>query len=75
MPDSNPTEFESGHRAAVIRACVSAPRIKDPQPLNILAERGTIEADLMLKLRRPTSEEIASEIRHGVWPLAILILI
>ena len=75
LPGADPTELESGHRAAVIRACVSAPRIKDPQSLNILANRGTIEADLMLNLRRPTSEEITSGIRHGVWPLAILVLI
>ena len=74
-PDADPTELDSGHRAAVIRACLSAPRIKDPQRVNALPNRDTIEAELMLKLRRPTSEEIATGTRHGVWPLAILTLV
>jgi len=74
MPDADPIELESGHRADVIRACLSAQRIKDPKQVYGLAKRDTVEADLTLKLRRPTSDEIGAGIRHGVWPLAVLIL-
>jgi superfamily II DNA or RNA helicase len=62
-------------QAKAIREIVNAVRVKDPlrgdlEPLMLSHER-----DVTLQLRTPSESDVASRVRHVVWPVGALILI
>jgi superfamily II DNA or RNA helicase len=68
-------ELTADLQAKAIREIVNAVRVKDPsrgdlEPLMLSHER-----DVTLQLRTPSESDVASRVRHVVWPVGALILI
>ena len=72
--DGEPIELEGKQRAELIRAAQGVTRVKDPSGFLIRPDLQDLEHDLLWSLRKPSEPEIASGIRHSVWPLAALVL-
>lgn len=66
-----PVELNPDVRSKIIRVIMSAQRARDGdvQAFGRLLE---VEAQILAKLRIPTEDEIARNVRHGVWPIAAI---
>jgi len=66
-----PVELKPDIRSKIIRVIMSAQRARDGdvQAFGRLLE---VEAQILAQLRIPTEDEIARNVRHGVWPIAAI---
>jgi hypothetical protein len=71
----DPVLLDGTASAAVVRSCMGAVRLRDPSHQELRARMIDLEAQLAMELRRPTSEDIDSGLRHVVWPIAVMILV
>lgn len=62
-------------RASVVRACVSAVRLRDSTENYPAARLVNLEGTLAQALRRPTSEEVEAGMRQIVWPVSAAVLV
>ena len=72
--DAGPVDLDAKQRAAVVRACQSVTRIKDPSGTAVRPDLRSIELALLQSLRRPSDDEIADGVRYAVWPIGALVL-
>lgn len=68
-------ELDALTQANLIRELVNATRIKDPIAREIEPLMAPAEIDLVLKLRTPSDSDVASRVRHVVWPVCALVVI
>lgn len=61
-------------QATLLRTLADATRIKDPVDSNLSKALVVSEAKIVDELRLPSEAEIASRVRHVVWPVATLMI-
>jgi hypothetical protein len=74
-PGAEPFELDGRQRATFVRCIQHSTRKNDPSGIDVNSNLTEVEGDLLNKLRIPTDDEIATNIRHAVWPIAAIILV
>lgn len=74
LPGRPPEPLDSGHAATVVRACLDAERVRDDIAHPLRESIHSMESELVRQLRAPSDEDVASGLRHVVWPVATMLI-
>src|SRR5262249_53748480 len=73
--DGEPIELSPRECATFVRAIAEAIRVREPDKIGLESAMKDTEANIVLKLRRPTDEDIRNQVRRVIWPIGAVILI
>lgn len=70
-----PQELATVLAARLVRALVTAVRVKDPSDLQARQDLVEVQTKVFNRLRTPSDDEVSAGVRYAVWPLAAVTMV